>query len=105
MSAGEYRYERGGIPRAIIWQISHLEKLKDLRLCHDDDEDFDNDEDDIASLVQSWAESNLAWLLDICANLPDLETIELRNLKEYVEVETVRAFKSEKKNLKWIKYS
>ncbi|KAF9407195.1 hypothetical protein BGZ94_002800, partial [Podila epigama] len=79
-------------------------KLKDLRLCHDYNENINDQGDDIASLVQSWAKSNLEWILGICASLPDLETIELRNLKKYVEVETVRAFKNKKKNLKWIKY-
>ncbi|KAG0092640.1 hypothetical protein BGZ93_008228 [Podila epicladia] len=113
MSTAEDRSNRAGLPRMIMWQIKRLKQLRDLRLGLKDysweDSGFREDEGrEIASwgsAVETWGRQNVGDALQAFENLEDLETLELRNMKDYVDSARLKSSRKHWKKLKWVHYN
>ncbi|KAG0021110.1 hypothetical protein BGZ81_009074 [Podila clonocystis] len=114
ISTVERQASRAGIPRAIQQQIGRLEKLQDLRLCREmsagagfKDLDETNFEE-----IENWEKATLARgrenmedALAIFSCLHELETLEFRHLKEFVDPLSVRLVKREWSMIRWVHYN
>ncbi|KAG0085996.1 hypothetical protein BGZ92_008551 [Podila epicladia] len=112
MSCGEYRSNRAGIPKALIWQIERLMNLRDLRLCLDPptwkDSGFKEGDPELRwwfDTVKVWGRENLQSALTVFGGLWHLRTLELRNLRDYIDISSLEDAKSSWENLKWVHYS
>ncbi|KAG0028406.1 hypothetical protein BGZ81_004779 [Podila clonocystis] len=113
MSTAEDRSNRAGLPRTIMWQIKRLRQLRDLRLCLEDysweDSGFREDEQsEIASwegIVETWGTQNVGDALHAFEILEDLETLELRNMKDYVDLTRLKSSRKYWKKLRWVHYN
>ncbi|KAG0028404.1 hypothetical protein BGZ81_004777 [Podila clonocystis] len=112
MSDGESRCNRAGIPKYLTQQIERLSDLQDLRLCLRpptwEDSDFEEDDPELGwwfSVVQVWASENVDKALEAFSDLEHLRTLELRNLKEYITIDSLDIAKSFWDELEWVHYS
>ncbi|KAG0038655.1 hypothetical protein BGZ82_011308 [Podila clonocystis] len=125
MSDSESRYNRAGIPKYLTRQIERLGDLRDLRLCLKPPtwEDSDNEDSDFEysdfehsdfeeeepewwySAVKVWGPENVNDAIEAFSGLKHLQTLELRNLKEYIKVDSLDIAKSFWNELKWVYYS
>ncbi|KAF9390480.1 hypothetical protein CPC16_005065 [Podila verticillata] len=104
---------RAGVPRAIQRQIGRLEKLRDLRLCRDVSAGGFKD---LAHMsyeeIENWDKATLARgkenmedALAIFSCLHELETVELRHLKEFVDPLSLRLVRKEWSKIQWVHYN
>ncbi|KAF9213320.1 hypothetical protein BGZ59_005534 [Podila verticillata] len=104
---------RAGVPRAIQRQIGRLEKLRDLRLCRDV---AAGGFKDLAHMsyeeIENWDKATLARgkenmedALAIFSCLHELETVELRHLKEFVDPLSLRLVRKEWSKIQWVHYN
>ncbi|KAG0342195.1 hypothetical protein BG000_006329 [Podila horticola] len=114
MSTRERQASRAGIPRAIQQQIGRLEKLQDLRLCRD--VSVGGGFKDLAETsfeeIENWEKAtlsrgkeNMKDALSIFSSLHELETLELRHLKEFVDPLSVRLIRKEWSKIRWVHYN
>ncbi|KAF9305570.1 hypothetical protein BGZ74_009721 [Mortierella antarctica] len=114
VSTVERQASRAGIPRAIQRQIGRLEKLQDLRLCRDVSagRGFKDLSETSFDEIENWEKATLARgkenmedALAIFSCLHELETLELRHLKEFVNPLSVRLVRKEWSKIRWVHYN
>ncbi|KAF8981661.1 hypothetical protein BGZ52_002654 [Haplosporangium bisporale] len=113
MSTGEDRSNRASLPRMTMWQIQHLTKLQDLRLYLEDhswkDSGFREYEESriehSESVIGTWGTLNLSDAPQAFQNLAELETMELRSMKEFINPAAPKSSRKHWKKLKWVHYN
>ncbi|KAG0085992.1 hypothetical protein BGZ92_008547 [Podila epicladia] len=114
LSTVERQASRAGIPRAIQLQIGRLEKLQDLRLCRDVSAGggFKDLAETSFDEIENWEKATLARgkenmedALAIFSCLHELETLELRHLKEFVNPLSIRLVRKEWSKIRWVHYN
>ncbi|KAG0038652.1 hypothetical protein BGZ82_011305 [Podila clonocystis] len=112
MSCAEDKCNRAGIPRAIFYQIQELNRLRDLKLClvpptWEDSGESKNSRymDEWRSLVKMWGSRNVSDALNAFGKLEDLETLELRGLKDYIQLNALNAVTANWPKLNLVTYS
>lgn len=111
MTTGEDQSYRAGIPRAICGLIKKLKQLRDLRLClvkptWEDSglEQHSRDLPEWVSAVKVCGAKNINDALQVFGGLKELETLELRSLKGYIDVDSMNNAKKTWGKLKWVYY-
>jgi len=102
MSCAKNRHNRAGIPRIIFQQIQRLTQLRDLRLCFVKLTWEDSGTPEIYRIIDGWAIQNVKDALKAFSGLKDLETLELKNLAQYLERGTINEAKKHWTKLKWL---
>ncbi|KAF9305565.1 hypothetical protein BGZ74_009716 [Mortierella antarctica] len=112
MSCSEFRSNHAGIPKALTWQIERLVDLRDLRLCLDPPtwkgSDLEKGDPELGwwfDVVHVWGTENVDYALRALGGLEHLRMLELRNLKEYINISSLDIAKSSWDKLKWVHYS
>lgn len=113
VSTVERQASRAGIPRAIQRQIGRLGKLRDLRLCRDmSGGGFKDLAHTSYEEIENWDKATLARgkenmedALAIFSCLHELETVELRHLKEFVDPLSIRLVRKEWSKIQWVHYN
>ncbi|KAG0342191.1 hypothetical protein BG000_006325 [Podila horticola] len=105
MSCAEFRSYRAGIPKALRWQIERLVDLRDLRLCLQPPDWEDPELGGWVNEIQMRGTENMDDALEAFSGLQGLRTLELRNLKDYIDISSLDIAKSFWNELKWVYYS
>ncbi|KAF9309561.1 hypothetical protein BG003_009607 [Podila horticola] len=105
MPCAEFRSYRAGIPKALRWQIERLVDLRDLRLCLEPPDWEDSELGEWFNEIQMWGTENMDDALEAFSGLQGLRTLELRNLKDYIDISSLDIAKSFWNELKWVYYS
>ncbi|KAF9390481.1 hypothetical protein CPC16_005066 [Podila verticillata] len=110
MSTGEDRSNRASLPRMAMWQIQHLKKLQDLWLYLEDhswkDSGFreykESRIEHWESVIGTWGTLNVSDAPQAFQNLAELETLELRSMKEFINPAAPKSSRKHWKKLKWV---